>query len=184
MNEKQSMESFERLTSYSDDSPEAMREADEKYRRLFEAIDEGFCIVEVLFDESERPVDYRFLEINPAFRKHTGLDDALGKRMRELAPEHEEHWFEMYGRIALTGQPARFQQQAAALNRWYDVYAFRVGRPEQRRVGILFNDISKQRETEAALRRSEERLRRALAIGTVGVIFFNTDGVVTDATDP
>jgi PAS domain S-box-containing protein len=153
----------------------------DKYRVLFDAIDEGFCIVEVLFDDEQRPVDYRFLEANPAFFKQTGLNGAVGKRMRELAPSHEEHWFQIYGEIALTGKPKRFQNSAQALGRWYDVYAFRIGKPELRQVGILFQDITRKRETEEALRRSEARLQRAFAIETVGVLFFNIDGSVVDA---
>lgn len=164
-------------------SPGTTPESEEKYRALLQAIDEGFCVVEVLFDANDRPIDYRFLEINPAFVKQTGLQNAQGKRMRELVPGHEEHWFEVYGRIARTGEPQRFQNQAAAMGRWYDVYAFRLGPAEQRRVGVLFRDITKQREIEEALRRSEERLRRAFAIETVGVIFFHADGSVSDAND-
>jgi two-component system cell cycle sensor histidine kinase/response regulator CckA len=118
---------------------------------LFNAIDEGFCIVEVIFDEDEKPIDYCFLEINAAFEKQTGLIDAQGKRMRELVPEHEEYWFEVYGKIALTGRPARFVNRAEQLHRWYDVYAFRVGEPEDRRVGILFRDISERRQAEELL---------------------------------
>ena len=75
----------------------ALRESEARYRTLFDSIDEGFCVIEMIFDEQGKPVDYRFLEINPSFEKQTGLSDALGKRMRELAPEHEEHWFETYG---------------------------------------------------------------------------------------
>src|SRR3954463_7407359 len=117
-----------------------LKESEEKYRALFEALDEGFCVIEVLFDPDGRPVDYCFLETNPAFVHQTGLENAIGRRMRELAPTHEEHWFQTYGRIAVTGEPERFQRAAAALGRWYDVYAFRVGAAEQRRVGVLFND--------------------------------------------
>ena len=62
--------------------------------------------------------------------------------MRELAPAHEAHWFEIYGRIALTGEPAHFVNEAKALNRYYEVRAYRVGEPEQRQVAIVFNDIS------------------------------------------
>ncbi len=76
------------------------------------------------------------------------MADAQGKRMRELAPQHEEHWFEIYGRVALTGQPVRFQNRAEQLHRWFDVYAFRIGRPEDRHVAILFNDITERKRTE------------------------------------
>jgi PAS domain S-box-containing protein len=133
---------------------EALRISEEKYHTLFESIDEGFCIVEVIFDGAGKPVDYRFVEVNPAFERHTGLHDAVGKRMRELEPRHEEHWFETYGRIALTGEPERFQNSAEYLDdRFYDVYAFRIGVPEERKVAILFTDIANRREAE------EERLR-------------------------
>ena len=86
-----------------------VRESEGKYRTLFESIEEGFCTIEVLFGENETPIDYRFLEVNPAFEKHTGIKHARGRRMREIAPLHEEHWFEIYGKIALTGEPAREQ---------------------------------------------------------------------------
>jgi PAS domain-containing protein len=59
---------------------EALRASEEKYHTLFESIDEGFCIVEVIFDEAGEPVDYRFLEVNPAFERHTGLRDATSRR--------------------------------------------------------------------------------------------------------
>jgi PAS domain S-box-containing protein len=132
---------------------ETLRESENRYRTLFNAIDEAFCIIEVIFDENEKPVDYRFLETNPSFGKQTGLIDAQGKRMRELAPKHEEHWFETYGKIALTGQPARFQNRADQLHRWYDVYAFRFGQPENRQVAILFNDITERKQAEAEIQR-------------------------------
>jgi len=121
------------------------------YRALFDAIDHGFCIVEVLFDEQNRPLDYRFLEVNATFETQTGLKDAVGKTMRSLKPGHETHWFDIYGEIALTGSPRRFEKPAGALGRWYDVYAFRVGAPLERRVAILFNDITQRKHDEERL---------------------------------
>src|SRR6185312_6837376 len=104
---------------------EKLRRSDEKYRLLFESIDEGFCIVEVIFDKRDKPVDYRFLEMNPAFGRQTGLTNAQGKTVRELALDQEPHLLEVYGRIARTGRPERFERHASRLNRWYDAYAWR-----------------------------------------------------------
>lgn len=135
----------------------ALRDSEARYRTLFDSIDEGFCVVEVLFDPDEKPVDYRFLEVNGAFERQTGLSHAVGKRMRELAPEHEQLWFDIYGQVALTGNSRRFEQTAEALGYSYDVYAFRIGQPEQRRVAILFRDIGERKRVQDALRDSEAR---------------------------
>ena len=135
-----------------------LRESEQNYRMLFESIDEGFCRIEVLFDQNERPVDYRFLQISPSFERQTGIKNAVGRRMREIAPQHEEHWFEIYGRIALTGEAMRFENEARQLGRWYDVYAFRVEDPKRRQVGILFNDITERKRAEERLRANEQRL--------------------------
>ncbi len=136
-----------------------LQASEKRYRNLFNAMNEGFCVIEVLFDADGKPEDYRFLEVNEAFEKQTGLHDAVGKRMRELTPDHEAHWFEIYGRIALTGEPVHFMNEANALNRWYDVHAYRVGEPEMRRVAIVFNDFSDYKRAEEALRASEEQFR-------------------------
>jgi PAS domain S-box-containing protein len=138
----------------------ALRESEAKYRTLFESLDEGFCLIEVCFDESQRPVDYVFLETNPAFLRHTGLSDTIGRRVRELVPGHEESWFERYGRVALTGEPMRFEERADALGRWYDVYAFRIGPAERRQVAVLFEDVTAARAAAA----ERERLLRALQL--------------------
>ncbi|MBT2246803.1 PAS domain-containing protein [Sphingobium sp. BHU LFT2] len=137
----------------------ALGASEERYRELFERIDQGFCIIEVIFD-GDAAVDYRLLDVNPAFERRTGIADGKGRRMRDIAPEHEQHWFDIYGEIALTGEPRRFEARADALGRWYSVYAFCVDEPEQRRVGILFEDIGERKRAEEALRESEERLRQ------------------------
>jgi signal transduction histidine kinase len=82
--------------------------------------------------------------------------------MRELEPRHEEQWFQIYGRIARTGEPERFVQEARYLGgRWYDLYAFRVGGPEERRVAVLFTDISDRMRSEVALREAKELAEQA-----------------------
>jgi DNA-binding response OmpR family regulator len=88
------------------------KKSEKQYLTLFNSIDEGFCTVEVIFNDNNKPIDYKFLEINPAFEWQTGLVKAEGKLMRDLAPDHEEYWFEIYGKIALTGKPMRFVNEA------------------------------------------------------------------------
>jgi len=145
-------------TALLEDTYESLKEKENQYLTLFNSIDEGFCTVEVIFDADDKPIDYRFLEINPAFEGQTGLVEAEGKLMRDLAPDHEEHWFEIYGKIALTGEPMRFVNEAKALNRWYDVYAFKIGDPEGREVAILFNDITKRKKAEDELKEYQDTL--------------------------
>jgi len=120
---------------------------EEKYEALFDSIDEGFCIIEILFDRNERPVDYCFLEVNTAFERQTGIVNPTGRRMREIAPLHEDYWFEIFGKVATTGEPVRFENHAKQLNHWYEVYAFRTD-PEQRQVAVLFKDIDARKTVD------------------------------------
>jgi signal transduction histidine kinase/ActR/RegA family two-component response regulator len=139
---------------------EALRTSENRYRTLFNSIDEGYCIIRILFDPAGHAHDYVFEEVNASFERYTGIRNPEGRSMREIAPGHESHWYARYGRIVLTGIPERFVSQASAFERWFDVYAFRIGEPEEHRLAVLFKDITESRQTEAALRDSEERLRK------------------------
>lgn len=145
-----------------------LRIAQERYGTLFNSMDQGFCTIEVLFDEQGAPIDYRFLEINAAFERQTNLYGARGKLMREFAPQHEQYWFDIYGNIARTGEPARFESRAEALGRWYEVYAFRVGPAENHQVAVFFNDISERKQAEEAVQHGAQRLNLALSAGQLG----------------
>ena len=123
----------------------------EMLQSLVKSMDQGFCVVEMIHDRDGRPVDYRFLEINPAFEAQTGLRQALGRTMREMVPDHDAHWFEIYGNVAETGEDVRFENPAVSMERYFDVFAFRIGRGRSKKVGILFNDISARKEIEQAL---------------------------------
>jgi PAS domain S-box-containing protein len=136
---------------------EALRLSEQRYRALFDSIDEAFCILHVVLDEGGRCVDYRYLETNPAFERQTGLTDAVGRSVLDLVPNIEAFWFETYGRVALTGQPTRFIDHAESMERWFDLYAFRVGEPEERKVAVLFTDITQRKQAEAKLRESQAR---------------------------
>jgi PAS domain S-box-containing protein len=138
---------------------ELAKRATNKYLSLFNSIDEGFCIIEVLFDKQDKPYDYRFIEVNSAFEKHTGLTKSIGRTVKEMVPSHEQHWFDIYGRIAKTGEPARFENAAEGIDRYYNVYGFRIGEPGENHVAVLFSDITDSRKAAEALRKSEDSFR-------------------------
>jgi PAS domain-containing protein len=125
---------------------ELAQRATDKYHRIINSLDEGFCIVEVLFNKKKIATDYRFIEVNPVFEKQTGLQNVVGKTMRELVADTEEHWFDIFGNVASTGIPMRFQHEAKQLHNWYDVYAFRIDEPQEHHVAILFNNIPGQKK--------------------------------------
>ncbi len=146
---------------------EAAREQSEsRYRTLFNSTDEGFCVIEVLFDAQNKPLDYRFLELNPQFENQTGLKDAVGKTAKELVPKLEQHWFDIYGKVALEGEGFRFENGSAEMGRWFDVYAFRIGGSESRKVGILFKDITEQKQATLALQEFSENLESQVRLRT------------------
>lgn len=142
----------------------ALHRTEARYQTLFEAINAGFCVVEVDLARPGGQVDYRVIEANPAFYDQTGFPkDVLGRWLREAVPTLEEDWYDTYGHVARTGEPLRFEQGSDALGRWFDVHAFRVGEASERRVAILFNDISARRQAETQLRDLNDTLEQRIA---------------------
>ena len=131
----------------------ALSRSEEKYRSLFESIDEGVSTVEVLFDEHEKAVDYRILEINSAHETMSGQGrEVIGKRGLELIPNLEQSVIQRLGQVVFTGQPIRFQDYVSGLGIWFDVYLARDGGSDSRRVISVFTNITerKRREHHAA----------------------------------
>ena len=150
-----------------------LREAEERYLALFNAIDQGFCTIEVKFDERDHPVDYRFLEISPSFERQTGITNGAGRWMRDIAPDQDQHWFDTYGRVARTGEAARFENYSTPLNRWWEVYAFRISGPN--RIAVLFRDITEQKRAEKRLRDTSRRLNAVLDNASVSIFLMDDE---------
>ena len=136
----------------------SLTESQNRYSSLYNSIDEGFCVMEVIFDKTNKPVDWMYVDVNPAFEKQTGIRAAQGRKIRDIAPELEEYWFGIYGKVALTGESVRFINRAEQLNRWFDVFAFRLGPQENRQVAALFHNITEHIKTGEEIAKSREQL--------------------------
>ena len=140
---------------------QAVRDQEERFRSLFDSMQEGYCLVKLIFDASGRPCDYCFLEVNPAFVGHTGLKGAKGRLASELRPGFEPLWIASVGKVALSGKAQSFQSEDKAVGRFFEVTAHRIGGPESRKVGIVFSDITERKRVEAELAKTDEELRLA-----------------------
>src|SRR5581483_1225031 len=120
----------------------ALRASEEKYRSLFGSISQGFCILEVLWTAGGEASDLRYLEVNPAVEQQTGLRHATGKTARDLYGGLEPSWLATVAGVARTGEPVRYQDYVAALDRWFDVYFFRLPEPNEDRIAAIFTDVT------------------------------------------
>ena len=150
-----------------EESQQALRDSEAKYRDLFNTMDEGFCIIEFL-DGPHGPLsDYVHTEANDAYARHSGIPDVVGKRLREMVPDEADSWAERYRRVLETGEPIRFEQELVATGRHLELAAFRLEPPERRQVAVLFQDVTARKEAEIALHELnatlEQRISDAIA---------------------
>ena len=131
----------------------------ECYQKLFNAMDDGFCLCQIIADEQGTAVDYRFLECNKSFEEHTGLQGAIGKSAMELIPDLEKTWIETYEKVALKGEIIRFEHGSEAMDRWFDVYAFPFPEAGAGFFAIHFKDVTARKQVERELSRSESLFR-------------------------
>jgi len=142
---------------------EALAESEERYRTLFESIDEGFCIIE-FFDGPHGPLsDYVHIEANPAYALHAGIPNVVGQKLREMVGEEADAWVARYGAVLRTGKPIRFEQELVATGRHLELAAFRIEPASRRQVAVLFQDVTSRKRAEEALQRLNETLERRVA---------------------
>jgi signal transduction histidine kinase len=142
-------------------SEAARRAGEQRYHTVLKSIDVGFCVIDMIFDAAGDGYDYRIIEVNDAFTRHTGLADAAGKTIRALIPTHDVRWSRLYGRVAKTGLPVRIEQHTANLGRWLDIYAARLGDADSRQVAVFLRDVSEERARNETLRQLADDLAEA-----------------------
>jgi len=151
---------------------DVLRQSERRYRTLFETMTEGFALHEIIVDEKGRPCDYRYIDVNPAFERLTGLKraDLIGKRVLEILPGTEPVWIESFGRVALTGEPLHIENYSSELGRWYEVIAYCPG-PMQ--FAVVFTDVTGLRAAKQGLDREN---REMALVNRIQRVFIEASG--------
>ena len=136
-------------------------ESESRYRTLFNSLDSGFCVFEMLYDENGKACDYLFLETNPEFVQHSGLHDAVGKSAMTLVPGLEQRWVDYYAEVAETGEAKYLVEESPTMGRWFEVHAFRFGEAKLRQVALMFTDITERKRYEASMEESRAAAEQA-----------------------
>ena len=155
----------------------------QRYEQLFNTMLDGYALHEIICNKNGKPVDYRFLDINPAFENLTGLKGnvVIGKTVLEVLPGTESYWIEKYGRVALTGEPLQFENYSGDLNKYFQVTAFST---QKGQFASIFVDITQQKIAEQALRQNEAQLSIASQIAKLGYWEYNVDEDLFTFNDP
>ncbi len=136
------------------------RESEALYKGLFDAIDEGFCVIE-FFDGPHGPnSDYVHIQANDAYARHAGIPNVVGQKLREMVPDEADAWVARYGEVLRTGKSIRFQQELVATGRYLELAAVRIEPESRRQVAVMFQDITARRRAELALAKLNSTLEQ------------------------
>lgn len=168
------LQSASRDISRRKSAEDALLESERKYRLLFENMTAAFALHEMIYDENGRPVNYRYIEVNPAFERHTGVPAAalVGKTIKDVMPETEQYWIDVFGKVAMTGEPTAYQNYARELGKYYDVWVFS---PDKDRFAVVFTDITDQVRSEEHKR---EFYRRTIMAATQGKLIITSSAEI------
>ena len=150
----------------------ALKNSEQKYRLLFENMPSGFALHEIICDDEGKPLDYKYLEVNPGFEKLTGISASvlLGKTVKEIMPATEHHWIETFGKVAITGAAISYMNYSQELGKYFDTYAFS---PQKNQFAVVFTDVTDKILAEQQLKESEKKFRNVIT--NVDIVCFALD---------
>ena len=154
---------------------EQLKKSETRYSNLFENILDGFALHEMIFDDTGKPIDYRFLEVNPAFEKMTGLNSnaILGKTILEVMPNTEQYWIDSYGKVVTTGKPIRLNNFSKEIGKYFEVVAFS---PAKNHFATIFTDITDRIKAADELNKQKELAETIINNIPIMIAFFNEQG--------
>ncbi len=159
---------------------ELLQQSERKYRLLFENMTAGFALHQMIFNEAGAPCNYRYIEVNPAFERLTGVSatQLVGRTVLEVMPQTEPYWIEFFGKVVETGEPASRLDFARDVGRYYDVWAYR---PEAGTFAVVFHDVTERKRAEAALERERDLVKRIMETSPVGITALDRAGTIVFA---
>ncbi len=159
---------------------EELKENEKLYQMLFDNSDDGFMLLELIFDASGQACDFRFLKLNSAYQRQTGskAEDVLGKKASEVTPDLEPEITLISGDVLKTGKSVHYEAYNKYSNKWYDSYFFPYAKGQ---VGILFRDITERKKNQEMLKESEEKYRALVEATNTGFLIIDKEGRVIDA---
>lgn len=140
------------------EAEERARSAEERYRTLFESMDEGFCIIKFLDGPYGPLSDYIHIQANSAYALNTGIANVVGQKVRDMVPEEADEWVRIYRDVLVTGRPVRFERELVATGRHLELAAFRIEPASQRQVAVVFKDVSDRKRAEHQLQTLNKEL--------------------------
>ena len=161
----------------------AETELKQSFEALFNSIDEGLAIVEMMYDESGQIIDMIFRQVNRAYERQGGIHNVVGRSVIEMLPGVESAWLDRYKQVARTGEPIRVEDYQRDVDRWFDVYFSRVD-ADGRFVAIVFKDITDRKRQELALRASEERFQQFAKASAAGLWIRRADTLAMEFVSP
>jgi PAS domain S-box-containing protein len=156
-------------------------ESRQRLALLFKNMPNGFAEHEIILNDDGEPINYRYLYINPAFTNQTGMDkSAIGKTIKEIAPDTEDFWIQKYGEVALTGKAVSFENYSEPLKKHFRVYAFSNRKGH---FATLFDDITERRNQQLQLEISQTRLSQVIEVANLGTFELDLNSKIIEANE-